>query len=163
VALVAVIGLGIAAWPHRPTDPGGPLKSAVPFDLAPVVPGQPGASLVAHPPRPVVVAFFASWCDPCRAELPLLADAARQYAGRVDVRGVDIQDNRDLAAQLLSDSHVGFPSGYDPTLAVGGPWGITGLPVTVFIAAGGSIVDYHRGQLDRSAIDALFASLVARP
>jgi peroxiredoxin len=81
---------------------------------------------------------------------------------RLQVIGVDVQDNRDLALQLLSDAKADFAAGYDPRRDVSGAWGIDGLPVTVFIAPDGTIVDYHRGQLRSGDLDRRVRSLLSR-
>ncbi len=105
--------------------------------------------------------FFAAWCDPCHEELPLLAALQRREAARLEVLGVDVQDNRTLATQLLADARVGFPAGYDPGRAVSDPWGVNGLPVTAFIAPDGTVVDLHRGQLRQRDLDRLVGRLLA--
>jgi thiol-disulfide isomerase/thioredoxin len=131
-----------------------PVPRSLAFQLPDVRSGRPVATLAASPGRPVVLNFFAAWCDPCHAELPLVANVARVYAGRLDVVGVDMQDNRDLATHLLSDAGATFPAGYDPDRAVSQRWLVDGLPVTVFITADGRVIDYHRGQLDAAGLSA---------
>jgi cytochrome c biogenesis protein CcmG, thiol:disulfide interchange protein DsbE len=145
LAAAALTG-ALLFWPTGGA-PASPVPEALAFRLPEVRGGRLAATLVAQPGRPVILNFFAAWCDPCHAELPLLAQVARRDAGRVDVVGVDMQDNRDLATHLLSDADVTFPAGYDPDRSVSAQWQVDGLPVTVFIAPDGRVVDYHRGQL----------------
>jgi len=146
VAAALVVG-ALAALVWWPSPNVSPVARAVPFSLPDVRPDRANAVLRAVPGRPVVLNFFAAWCDPCHAEVPLLADLARRQGDRLDVIGVDMQDNRDLAAQLLADGGATYAAGYDPNRKVTDPWRVNGLPVTVFIAADGTVVDYHRGQL----------------
>jgi thiol-disulfide isomerase/thioredoxin len=64
---------------------------------------------------PMVVNLWASWCAPCRDELPLYQAFARRYAGTVDVLGVDWQETRaDAARTLARDSGVTYPLVVDP-------------------------------------------------
>ena len=164
---VPVVGvLALLFWPaSAPGASAGPVSVALPFQLDDVRAPAGPVSLSAHPGHPVVLNFFAAWCDPCHAELPLLGDLQRrttQAGGHVQVIGVDVQDNRDLATQLLADAKVGFPAGYDPRRDVSGAWGVDGLPVTVFIAPDGTIVDYHRGQLRSGDLDRRVKALLSR-
>ncbi|GAC1537348.1 MAG: hypothetical protein NVS3B12_21240 [Acidimicrobiales bacterium] len=152
---LVVVGVATSGGQARP-----PVASAVAFGLPPVVEGGTGASLAAVPGRPVVLSFFASWCEPCRRELPLLAaEAAR--AGAPEVIGIDFLDQRADALDLLGQTRVTFPTGYDHDGEVGRRWGVDGLPVTVFIAPGGRVVAYHRGELRRSELSGLVRRLEA--
>ena len=160
-AAVATVA-GLLLWPSGSGAAPSPVAAALPFHLDEVRPGGAPVDFVAHPGHPVVLNFFAAWCDPCHAELPLLADLQRQMGGRLQVVGVDVQDNRDLAVQMLSDSRVGFPAGYDPERTVSGAWGVDGLPITVFIAPDGTVVDYHRGQLTSGTLNQLADALLSR-
>ena len=159
VAIAAVLAT-IALWPASGA-PAGPVR-AVGFTLPAVTPGRVGVTLAAVPGRPVVLNFFAAWCDPCHAELPRLAALQRAEAARLDVVGVDVQDNRDLANQLLHGAGVGFATGYDPDHSVSDRWGVDGLPITVFIAPDGAVVNYHRGELSSAQLAATTAHLLAR-
>ncbi|MEO5652334.1 MAG: TlpA disulfide reductase family protein, partial [Marmoricola sp.] len=68
---------------------------------------------------PLVVNLWASWCVPCRTELPLYAAFAKKYAGRVDVLGIDFQETRvEAALQLARKSGVRYPLLADPDGAV---------------------------------------------
>jgi cytochrome c biogenesis protein CcmG/thiol:disulfide interchange protein DsbE len=138
------------------------VSAAVAFELPAVREGALPVVFDAHPRTAVVLNFFAAWCDPCHAELPLLARAASRpsAASSVEFLGVDYQDNRSLAVELLDQSGVHFPTGYDPDTAVSRRWGIDGLPITVFIAPGGRVVDFHRGQLTQGQLDRRLAQLV---
>ncbi|MBA3782132.1 MAG: TlpA family protein disulfide reductase [Nocardioides sp.] len=93
---------------------------------------------------PAVINFWASWCGPCRAELPVLEQFHQQYAGQVDLIGIDFQDSRtDKAAQLIEQSGVTYPlyEDFDGDLNGLGPLpAIRGLPFTALVNAKGEIV-----------------------
>ena len=59
---------------------------------------------------PMVVNVWASWCPPCIAEMPLLEQAAEELQGQVQFLGINLQDDREAALQLLADLDVNFAS-----------------------------------------------------
>ena len=132
----------------------GPISVVQPFSLSPVVEGAAPASLASVPGRTTLVTFFAAWCDPCRAELPLV-EASSRLAGAPAVVGVDVMDQRPDAVDLLRHAGVTFPAGFDHDAAVSQRWGVVGLPVTVLVGPDGKVIAYHRGQLRQAQLDAL--------
>lgn len=93
------------------------------------------AALKGHP---VVVNQWASWCPPCRAEMPFFDAATEQYADRVAFLGLDLRDERDAAEGFLAEVPSGFPSIFDPdgeaTASLGGG---QASPSTFFFSADG--------------------------
>lgn len=90
---------------------------------------------------PAVVNVWASWCRPCREELPLLARLDDELGDQVSVIGVDMQDSDPLAAvELAADSGVTYPQLSDPGSSVRGPLRVGGVPWTVFVDAQGRMV-----------------------
>ncbi|WP_426242890.1 TlpA family protein disulfide reductase [Nocardioides sp. LHG3406-4] len=93
---------------------------------------------------PTVINFWASWCTPCRAELPVLEQFHQQYAGRVDMLGIDFQDGQpDKAAQLIERSGVTYPlyEDFDGDLSGLAPLPkLTRLPFLVLVDDQGEVV-----------------------
>lgn len=110
--------------------------------LVPRTPAQFQADLAALKGRVVVVNFWASWCGPCRAEMPALQQVSRAYAGKpVTVVGVDASDVRAAANEFLTKVGVTYPTVYDQAGLTGGvasSWSVTALPQTWFVAPDGS-------------------------
>jgi cytochrome c biogenesis protein CcmG/thiol:disulfide interchange protein DsbE len=102
---------------------------------------------------PVVVNVWASWCRPCKAEAPLLHDAAARYGGRVQFLGVDIEDSLASARTFIDDYAIAYPSVFDPSGAIRDSLGMIGQPVTLFYDATGAIASSWPGQLSRQALD----------
>ncbi|MDA8400631.1 MAG: TlpA disulfide reductase family protein [Actinomycetota bacterium] len=108
-------------------------------------------SLATDKGFPVVLTFFASWCEPCRTELPMLAKVAQTAGGKVRFIGVDVADSLQGGRQLVRSAGVTYPVGIDKGSRVAdGLYHLAGLPDTVFVSAGGRILHVAQGQLDRA-------------
>lgn len=94
---------------------------------------------------PTVINLWASWCKPCREELPLLAKADRLYGDRVRFIGIDIADAAPEAAlQLAKETGVRYPQLVDPNGRTRAPLRYSGLPQTVFVDEQGRMVFTER-------------------
>jgi thiol-disulfide isomerase/thioredoxin len=91
------------------------------------------------PGVPTVVNLWASWCGPCREELPLVQQLADAAGDRVRVVTVNSQDGVPQATSFAADARVTLPTAYDGDGAVAAALGLRGLPQTVFLAADGSV------------------------
>ena len=95
-----------------------------------------GAALAG---RPALLNVWASWCAPCRAELPALAEYAAR-ADAVPVVGVDVQDDPRSALALLRELGVTLPSVTDPDGALRGALTVPpALPISYVVRADGSV------------------------
>lgn len=88
---------------------------------------------------PAVVNLWASWCGPCRAELPMLQEYADRAAGAVHVVGVVVADTRPKAFALAEELGVTFPAVEDPDEQLLSALGLVGLPATLFVDDDGGI------------------------
>jgi thiol-disulfide isomerase/thioredoxin len=96
-----------------------------------------GAALAGGP---ALLNVWASWCAPCRAELPALAEYAGR-AGAVPVVGIDVQDDPRSALALLRELGVTFPSVTDPDDALRQALAVPpALPMSYVVRADGSVV-----------------------
>ena len=103
---------------------------------------------------PVVVNFWASWCEPCEREMPLLADAARRHAGAIQFLGIDILDTLEPARAFLARSEVPYPNLFDAAGGSRDAVGSLGQPVTVFYDAAGNLVAKADGELSADDLEA---------
>jgi len=97
--------------------------------------------------EPLVLNFWASWCVPCRKELPALQKVSEATKGRVAFLGVNHQDGRRGAMRLLDETGVTYPSVFDPGGRIAGRYRLFGMPTTFFISADGRILGEHTGEL----------------
>lgn len=88
----------------------------------------------------VVVNFWASWCPPCREEMPLLVSASDRLGKDVIMVGVDIWDDESEGRAFLNDYGVEYPNIHDSDGRIGIDYGVTGVPETFVVNAEGRIV-----------------------
>jgi cytochrome c biogenesis protein CcmG/thiol:disulfide interchange protein DsbE len=153
------VAAGVISADASTTSDASPVPNAKPFTLAPVLAGHAPMRLTVPPGRPVLLTFFASWCQPCVDELPLIEKVAQE--DKIEVVGVDELDQRPDGPDLVRSTRVTFPTGFDHDGSVGQKYDIDGLPINVFIAPDGRIVSYHRGQMDAGQLDHLVDHLLA--
>jgi len=96
--------------------------------------------------KPVVLNFWASWCAPCRAEMPLLVRLHKSYGPRgVVFVGVDVEDDERDARLFVSQYQVDYSLVRSPDEQVMRGYAIQGLPTTVFIGANGVVAEKYTG------------------
>jgi cytochrome c-type biogenesis protein len=114
--------------------------------------------------RPVIVNFWATWCDPCREELPLLSDATRRHSSDgVALVAIDYEESPDAVRRFWSGLSLSGVPYLDPNGSAAGSFGVGlhtgGLPVTVFIDRTGTVRSTVLGQLDADRLEALLAGV----
>jgi cytochrome c biogenesis protein CcmG/thiol:disulfide interchange protein DsbE len=136
---VASSASGASGAPDQARPAGHPAAAA--FSLPAL--GQSGSpvSLRSYQGKPLIVNFFASWCDPCQRETPLLATFYRTELGKVAIVGLDENDVRANAMSFTHRYGVGYPVGFDPTATVATAYGVIALPQTFFLDARHHVVD----------------------
>ena len=147
------------------------LAWAAPGDAKVAVPGKPAPRFVLERPssgeftlasfagRPLVVNVFASWCPPCRRELPELERAYERYKGRLTFLGVDEQEGAVTATAFAKRMRVPYPIALDD-----GPfaaeYGASAIPQTVFIDARGIVRSVWRGPIPSGELERRLEKLV---
>jgi len=112
------------------------------------------ARLAALRGRPVVVNAWASWCHPCRREMPVLARAAVRYGRRVAFLGLDVGDAAGDAQGFLRAHWIPYPSYVDQDFRIAAHVGVgSGVPTTVFFDRSGERAYVHQGPyVDEAAL-----------
>jgi cytochrome c biogenesis protein CcmG/thiol:disulfide interchange protein DsbE len=113
--------------------------------------------------QPVVLNFWSSWCEPCRAEAPALERAYQAYRDRgVAFLGIDVKDVKEKGIAFVETYGLSYPNGYDPRGKASRAYKLTGVPETLFITREGIVAKRHIGQISedglRTAIDALLSA-----
>jgi cytochrome c biogenesis protein CcmG, thiol:disulfide interchange protein DsbE len=156
-ALVALLTYGVASvGPDTSLDEalrGGDRVEAPVKDLPQL--GSAGTgSLADHAGKVVVLNVWASWCPPCKSEMPLLQRTHDRIASRDGmVLGIDTQDATDKALEFLREKRITFPSLRDRDREYGRDFGVSGYPETFLIDRQGRIAALRRGPIDQAWLD----------
>jgi peroxiredoxin len=136
-AVVAALALALPAL----ADPSGPAPQ---FTLL-AKSGQ-DVSLAQYKGQVVMLNFWASWCGPCRQEMPLLESIYRKYNRMgFTMIGVNVEPDSKAADEWLKATPVSFPILYDRDSKVSKLYNVAGMPSTVIIDRHGNLRKLHRG------------------
>ena len=180
VAAAAAVGAAVMRTASGPEPPGGAAEAGfiegvdtiAPFNA----PGFPKGALAGEPApdmsfplfdggvftlsehlaedgRPLVLNLWASWCTPCRREIPEFSEAAESNPGVAFV-GAAVDDVWDAARDFAAEIGASYPLGYDENGSVTDNYPFMGLPVTYLIAADGTVARQVNGQLDAPTLQA---------
>jgi cytochrome c biogenesis protein CcmG/thiol:disulfide interchange protein DsbE len=152
VPLVIFLALGFG---HNPEVIDSPLigKPAPEFVLRDFAGGA--LDFASLRGRPVVVNFWASWCQPCVAEHPLLVEAAGRYRGQVAFIGVVPSADTAAAVERFTQRFGEWgPAYHDADGKVSIAYGVFKLPETYFVSSDGKIVSKVSGPLDQASLRA---------
>jgi cytochrome c biogenesis protein CcmG/thiol:disulfide interchange protein DsbE len=98
--------------------------------------------------KPLMINFFASWCDPCREEMPLINElAAKSGKDGYGVLGIAVEDTRAAIMQYAQEAKLVFPIALDLNSTVKRAYRIFGPPATFFIDGQGTIRDVVIGPM----------------
>ena len=159
--LVLGLAAGVLVW--------GALFGALRMTEPPALPALSLTTLAGDPVKlaaladgkPMVVNLWASWCPPCRREMPVLAAAQQRETG---VRFVFVNQGEDgaTAQHFLSEGRLGLANVLlDPAAALGLEVGSGALPTTLFYDAHGRLVDTHLGELSAASLASKLSPLRA--
>ena len=96
----------------------------------------------------LVINFWATWCEPCREEMPSLALLAQSQSGKLRVLAVNFKELSAAVNQFVATTSLTIPTLRDPDGALARAWGIRVFPSTVLIGADGQVRSVVRGALD---------------
>lgn len=151
VVVVGLLAGGVLGCGNDDGDSAGP---ALPGLTLPAASSGPDLDLGELGDRPSAVNLWATWCTPCRDELPDLDAVHRALGDQVRIIGVNVGDDADDVIAFLAEVDVGFEQYRDPESAVSAALGIVSLPATIFVDAEGAVVEVVSRALDQAEIEA---------
>ena len=163
--VVSLLNVGILALlltqlltpaPNVVSDPlvGHPAPDFSLAMLRPVT-GKSALSLSNFKGKPVVLNFWASWCDPCKQEAPLLESTWKKMQAQgkdVVFLGIDYQDSHDNSLSFLQSNNITYQTVVDADGSVSTKYGIASLPDTIFINRNGTVMSKVARQLTAQAL-----------
>jgi cytochrome c biogenesis protein CcmG/thiol:disulfide interchange protein DsbE len=155
---VLALSVGLMAGCASASAAPAPGRAAPAFEL-PELGGNRSISLASLLQRhePIVLNAWASWCDPCKKETPLLVQAAKQYKGKVLFVGVNMTDDDSVAdaGRFVRSYHIPYLTLADVNGEFSKAYHIEGYPTTFFIDRDGKVLHIDQGQLNKDDLQAM--------
>ena len=132
------------------TDPTDPQLQAAPDFTMYMQDGTP-VKLSDFRGKPTILNFWASWCGPCKMEMPDLEDAYLEYGDEINFLIVNLTDGTsetvESASGYIESQGYTFPVYYDTAMGGAFAYGVNAIPVTYFLDADGNLVAYYPGAM----------------
>lgn len=125
----AAVLLAVAAFPARSAELIPWTDASPPAFTLPTL-GGGNAALASRPGETVLVHFFATWCEPCRDELPAVARLASRGAPALKVVAISVAEVDSRVQRFIEPMALGFPVLLDRDRAVTKAWHVSSLPTT---------------------------------
>jgi cytochrome c biogenesis protein CcmG/thiol:disulfide interchange protein DsbE len=162
IALAALLGAGWIFF-SRETSAGGPTPlTTAPYvgSLAPdfTLPAIDGRTITlrdftADGGMPVVLNFWATWCPPCRVEMPFFESASHLYDGEVAILGLNQAEPAETMAAYARDHGLTYPLLIDEDMKVNNLYGVLNLPTTIFIDRNGIVREVLIGTISQAVLE----------
>lgn len=131
-------------------------ETAAPFEV-PRLDSEGTLTLAEFSGQPVILNFWASYCAPCREEMPALQAFSEKHP-EIAVVGLAVNDDPDASRALAAQTGVTFPLGSDD-VSVAEKYGAVGLPATVIIDSRGRVANTWFGEIGSAELEEFAAQL----
>ena len=109
--------------------------------------------------RPVLINFWATWCGPCRLEMPEIVHHAETNADLI-VLAINVQETEELVAAFAEDFEMKMPVVRDENAAIRDLYKVRGMPTSVFIDRAGKVSTYRPGVMSPKMLEELLAPIL---
>ncbi|MCS6802076.1 MAG: TlpA disulfide reductase family protein [Chloroflexota bacterium] len=159
LSMVGIVGLRFATLPRDApvtaldTSATARVNDPAPLFTARTLQGE-AVNLANYRGKLVILNFWASWCGPCRSEMPAIEAASIRYrdAGVVFL-GVNVQEASATVTAFVDEFKLTFPILLDPNGAISAVYRVRSLPTTFFIDRDGILREQFTGEMNASVID----------
>lgn len=111
--------------------------------------------------KAVLLNFWATWCAPCRVEMPVLNELAKSDSSDVVLIAINFQQSPEMIRRYLAKNRIDFSVALDVEGTISKMYGVTALPTTFFIDRSGNITDIHEGMLTKETLKEKVVKIVA--
>lgn len=159
---VAVVGYNKLSRQYSPEISGVETSHPEQAEIAPdfIVTSTNGerVKLSDYKGKPVVINFWATWCPPCKAELPYFEQMYKEYGGDVEFMMINLTDGQeetqDVVNTFIEDAGYTFPVYFDTEYSAAMAYSTYSIPVTVFVNRDGEIVYKKVGMIQEDMLKA---------
>ncbi len=113
--------------------------------------------------KPVVINFWATWCLPCKEEMPLLERYAQKYPDQFIVLGINSAEEEQVVKNYVQSLGITFPILLDQSGSVTESYYVRNFPITFFVDAQGMLRGQHLGTLDETALVKYLQTIGIKP
>ena len=163
ITLVTLLGAG---WIYLSREAGGDNKP-MPLTTAPYIGNlAPDFTLQTHDGRtvtlrdyaadggmPVVLNFWATWCPPCRVEMPYFENVSALYDGRAAILGLNQAESTAIIGDFARAHGLSYPLLVDEDMTVNHLYGVLNLPTTIFIDKNGVVREVLIGTISQAVLE----------
>ena len=157
LALLIGVVVGIFFWPYLKSQASERIHTAMTMNtVAPDftltnLKDRP-VTLSHHRGKPTIVNFWATWCPPCNAELPVLQAAYANHYQELNLLAVSVREAKSTVDPFARQKGLNFPILLDPEGSIAEQYQVRAYPTTLFLDGEGRIVSRHVGALDEATL-----------
>ena len=162
VASFAYTRLSTSYEPEQISTSGESFKKADDFTVV----NQDGqiAKLSDFKGKPTIVNFWATWCGPCKSEMPAFENIYTRYKDDVNIMMVNMTDNTNETVKkvknFISQSGYTFPVFFDTSAQAAKSYRVTSIPMTLFIDKNGNLINSHTGAMTEKMLNNYVIQLI---
>ena len=116
--------------------------------------------------KPIILNFWASWCGPCKMEMPDFNEAYSTYKDEIEFLMVNMTDGSretvEKASSFIAESGYTFPVYYDTEYSAAITYSVSSLPTTYFLNAEGELVTYAKGAINAAILEKGISMIFAK-
>ena len=163
-AAALAAGAGWAWWRHRLAEPSSPALDGLWSQAFAAPGGQAEVRMQAFQGKPLLLNFWATWCGPCKSELPAFDKAYKEYGEEIAFLMVNLTDGSrdtvDSVKAFVNENEYSFPVYFDTEYEGSNAYKVTSIPLTILIDKNGNVYQSHVGAMNESRLNGYIEDLM---